>query len=239
MTASSLDIVRGFSKGLLIFMGGLALGIALTFGLSKLSEYILPPEAIEDVFGAVYSTLPWVLPALLAVILIARFHKSRWLGVILVIGSLVGQNLVLILFAMTFQGFFKGPPNAAQSLFFASPQAMPEDERPLRYSKFDADELNRRKTGWKYLQIQYVPATVPSTGPLVVSVNPIDDDTWGAAALSLRGHCNLQLLLHDPPGTNYGYFLYGRLPQGSPCVGAAATRKTATSTDTSVWLPRG
>ncbi len=75
-----------------------------------------------------------------------------------------------------------------------------------------------------------MPADVPSTGPLVVSVNPIDDYTWGAAALSARTHrCYLVLYITDPTNLRHQTMHYGQLPEGAPCLGAAATPETVTS----------
>jgi hypothetical protein len=79
--------------------------------------------------------------------------------------------------------------------------------------------------------ITFVPADVPSTRPNMVSVNPIDQYTWGdAAAYSVRtDRCYLILSTEDPLNPQYGNTYYGRLAQGASCVGLAATRQTVTS----------
>lgn len=75
--------------------------------------------------------------------------------------------------------------------------------------------------------ITFVSADEPSTGPTVVSVNPIDDYTWGAAALSARsGVCYLTLLAIDRENTRLFHSKRGWLPPGSKCVGKAATEQT-------------
>ena len=79
-------------------------------------------------------------------------------------------------------------------------------------------------------RLPYVPADVPSTRPDMVSVNPIDQYTWGAAAYSVRtNRCYLILTAHNPSNPRYGNTFYGRLAQGAPCVGLAVTRQTVTS----------
>ncbi len=79
------------------------------------------------------------------------------------------------------------------------------------------------------LPVSYVPADVPSDGPLVVSVNPIDDFTWGAAALSARtGRCYLVVLVRDQD-PRYGHVRYGVLADGRPCKGSEATRASTHS----------
>jgi hypothetical protein len=64
----------------------------------------------------------------------------------------------------------------------------------------------------------------------MVSVNPIDQYTWGAAAYSVRmNRCYLILTALDPSNPKHGNTFYGRLAQGAHCVGLAATRQTVTS----------
>ena len=95
---------------------------------------------------------------------------------------------------------------------------------------FTAAELNRTHHGAEWGPITYVGADTPSTRPDMVSVNPIDDYTWGAAAHSVRdGWCYLILMLDDRTNPNYGSTHYGRLSPGARCVGSAVTAQTATS----------
>jgi len=87
--------------------------------------------------------------------------------------------------------------------------------------RFDAEKLNELRGGVG-LRLLYVPADSASVGPAVVSVNPIDDFTWGAAALSKEGRCYLILILHKPADPKK---LDARFAVGGgsgPCVGADA-----------------
>ena len=72
-------------------------------------------------------------------------------------------------------------------------------------------------------------ADVPSTGPDVVSVNPIDAYTWGAAALSPNGRCYVLVAVIDRTDTRFGADHYGWLAKGAKCVGSAATPTKATA----------
>jgi hypothetical protein len=108
----------------------------------------------------------------------------------------------------------------------------------LVFSRYTADELNRLRQDpstraqlfWPQsqdLDITYVPADVPSDGPLVVSVNAIDDYTWGAAARSDRtGRCYLVVLVRERESPRYGHTRDGVLTDGLPCTGSAATPAT-------------
>jgi hypothetical protein len=104
------------------------------------------------------------------------------------------------------------------------------------WDRFTAAELNRvypmtsrvRITG----PLDFVDSRIASTGPSEVSVNPIDQFTWGAAALSRRhGPCFLILWAADPVQPEYGGAKFGVLPPGAPCVGAAATPETVTASE--------
>lgn len=108
-------------------------------------------------------------------------------------------------------------------------------------SRYTADEMNRLRTAPSPTPYQirggrleaetftYVPADVDSSGPLVVSVNVIDDYTWGAAALSDQSQrCYLILGRRDRADPSKGVTHYGRLPAGGPCRGTAARPETVT-----------
>jgi hypothetical protein len=121
------------------------------------------------------------------------------------------------------------------------PVDRPEYSEYLLYSRFTADEMNRvgqdpdRRAHliWRSLEdqtITYVPADVASDGPLVVSVNPIDDYTWGAAALSERTQrCYLEVHVREMENPKYGHTRWGRLAEGLPCKGSEATRANTRS----------
>jgi hypothetical protein len=105
----------------------------------------------------------------------------------------------------------------------------------LVYSRYTADEINRLSQdphGRAHLPwrsetgppINYVPAGVASDGPLVVSVNPIDDFMWGAAALSDgTQRCYLVVHVRERENPRYGHTRFGRLAEGLPCRGSEAT----------------
>ena len=231
---SHAALIYRIMAGCGIFLGTAVGAFALAAVLYNLSDQYLPPEQIEPVFIRTYTSLPWLLPVILGLLLVFRVPNHRWLGGMVVLGGLFGYAVYYNIFNFFIQRpLYAGPPNAAGSLQFAVPQPTPGVE--LRLSEADAETLNRNRNGWKWRQLGYVPSHEPSTGPMVVSVNPIDDETWGAAALSLRGHCNLILVVNLPPPRQGGYVLYGILPDGAPCVGSAANRDTATSRDSRVW----
>lgn len=117
----------------------------------------------------------------------------------------------------------------------------PEYAEYLLYSRFTADEMNRlsqdpdrrARLVWRSLEdqaIAYVAADIASDGPLVVSVNPIDDYTWGAAALSERTQrCYLEVHVREKESPRYGHTRWGRLAEGLPCKGSEATRANTRS----------
>jgi hypothetical protein len=125
------------------------------------------------------------------------------------------------------------PPDGLSALNIALPPPWTSTYEFIGLTHFTADELNRINLGSKYpRQLTYVTADVPSTSPDVVSVNPIDDYTWGAAVLSLRGDCLLILNTHKPENPKHGDAFYGWYPRGAPCLGSAATQETVRQT---IW----
>jgi hypothetical protein len=123
-----------------------------------------------------------------------------------------------------------GPPYATSALDWATPNPSSSSGAYGGLSRYTAAELNRVHQGSRWGPITYVDAGVPSTRPDEVSVNPIDDYTWGAAAHSARdGRCYVIVITHDRTDPRYGSTHYGRLPAGATCVGSAATPATATS----------
>lgn len=126
--------------------------------------------------------------------------------------------------------YFPGPPYAESALSWSHPDPRTGRNPSLGEMQWTADELNRVHQGHEWGVITFVPADVPSTRPTMVSVNPIDQYTWGAAAYSVRAdRCYLTLTALDPSNPLYGGTFYGRLAQGASCVGLAATRQTVTS----------
>ena len=119
-------------------------------------------------------------------------------------------------------------PLPTRSLLVGSPQSRDSSGQFGGYDRFTADELNHTYPGSSREAISgplhYVPADVPSTGPTVVSVNPIDRFTWGAASLlRANGPCFLIVWTADRSNPAFGGARFGILPAGSTCLGAQAT----------------
>lgn len=78
--------------------------------------------------------------------------------------------------------------------------------------------------------VTYVDADKPSTGSRVISVNPIDDYTWSATALSSSdGICYAILVRDDPTRPWNGETRFGVLPPTVPCSAAMALPSNVTS----------
>lgn len=117
-------------------------------------------------------------------------------------------------------------PSATATLQRLPPDAYDSSGRFLGLASYTAERLNALNDD-RVRGVTFVAAEEPSTGPKVVSVNPIDDYTWGAAALSARsGVCYLTLLAINKDNPRLGGFKRGWLPPGSNCVGKAATPQT-------------
>lgn len=136
-------------------------------------------------------------------------------------------------------------PLATTTLVHASPPVH-TDTGFIGHERFTAEEMNRLhpeiKDGFNSTKYRYVPADVPSTGPLVVSVNPIDRFNWGAAVLSDRNnYCYLELHQNDPNNPKYGGTREGLLPPGEPCVASKVTPSRIRSMERpyvrTVWWP--
>ena len=138
-------------------------------------------------------------------------------------GCIVGWFVIVYGFAAILRATGARDPGAQSTLEYSLPSARDDAGRFLGYSRFDAAELNRIREGTDPLTIRYVGPDAPSTGPDVVSVNVVDDFTWGAAALSDQtDRCYLILLVTDREGPQYTKRLFDRPPKGEPCVGASA-----------------
>lgn len=151
-------------------------------------------------------------------------RTSGWRTAAIVAGCLVGWFVIVYGYAAILRvtGARTGP-GAQASLDHAWPSARDDSGRFLGYGGFDAAELNRIHQGRELRTIRYVGPDVPSTGPDVVSVNVVDDFTWGAAARSEETeHCYLVLHVTDRERTDLGSAFFERLPKGEPCLGASA-----------------
>lgn len=123
-----------------------------------------------------------------------------------------------------------GPPGAQSSLEHSVPDPREPNGENRPYTEFTAEELNRAKQASDLRPIRFVDAGEESTGPDVVSVNPIDAFTWGAAARSTQdGRCYVIVAIADQVNPRFGEQRYGTLPQKLPCIGGLATREYASS----------
>lgn len=157
-------------------------------------------------------------------------RKGRLLGLIVPALLLVGGGIAgtaSVVAAL----YFHGPPYAESALQWATPDPRDEKDPNAGLTQFTAARLQQLRHGAEWGPIQYVPGDVPSTRPDMVSVNPIDRYTWGAAAYSVRAaRCYLILVALDPNNPRYGSTYYGRLARGTSCVGLAASKTSVTST---------
>ena len=151
----------------------------------------------------------------------------------IVAGCVVGWFVVVYGFAAILRATgARSGPGAQSSLHYAWPKARDDSGRFLGYSRFDAAELNRIQQGNELRTIRYVGPGVPSTGPDVVSVNVVDDFTWGAGALSDQtNHCYLVLHVTDRERPEFGSAFFERLPKGEPCLGASAVPDRVRASD--------
>ena len=107
--------------------------------------------------------------------------------------------------------------------------SLPGPEPLAGYQVLTAAFLNRTQPGRQYEGIvDYVGPDEASTGPDVVSVNPINHDTWAAVALGTDHRC--YGVLTDAQG-----FFYARFALGVHCIGSIATPQTVTLT----MMPEG
>lgn len=89
--------------------------------------------------------------------------------------------------------------------------------------KFNAEYLNRHPPA-TLRHVSFVGPDVSSSGPDIVSVNPIGKYQWGAAAKSARtGDCFLFVVSHDPSDPRKGLTRYDRLAPEAECRGSLAT----------------
>ena len=160
-------------------------------------------------------------------------RTNPWRLAAIVAGCIVGWFVIVYGFAAILRATGSRPgPGAQSSLWAAWPTARDDSGRFLGYSRFDATELNRIQQGRELRAIRYVGPDVPSTGPDVVSVNVVDDFTWGAAALSdENGHCYLMLHVTDRERPELEPAFFERLPRGEPCLGASAVPERVRASD--------
>jgi hypothetical protein len=86
--------------------------------------------------------------------------------------------------------------------------------------------LNKTNNGaFEGQKLTYVNANVPSTGPTVISVNPISRFEWAATAVH-DGRCYGVLMIENPTNPAYGTNYYAKFPVGQLCEARVATAKT-------------
>ena len=115
-------------------------------------------------------------------------------------------------------------PNA---LIWAIPDPWSK-EAFVGYEGATAAALNEDRRGPGDRDLDLVDAGTPSTGNLVVSVNPIDDVTGSAAALGSNGRCYAVLVALDRTNPSDGSTRFAILRGGRPCVAERATPDTVT-----------
>ncbi len=154
--------------------------------------------------------------------------SRRMLSVSLTVFTLFAAGAIATIL-VTRNLYFPGLPYAEGALLWSLPEPSDKSGQYIGMLRYTADELNRTHPGAQWGPITYVPADVPSTRPNMVSVNPIDDYTWSAAAYSVRtSRCYLILSAVNRADPRLGDTFYGELPPGVACVGTAATPTTAT-----------
>jgi hypothetical protein len=156
----------------------------------------------------------------------ARTGTKRWLVEVLV---------ALLLVFLVWQGALVW--RASDHAITHFPQALNWSTLPrpsAGYTVLTPSMLEHRQPGRSDIgyPVRYVGASTPSTGPSVVSVHPIDSDTWAAVSLGDNGTCYAVLVYSDPTNPNYGGTDYGVLPGMSPCLGRRADQATVTRQQT-------
>lgn len=143
--------------------------------------------------------------------------------------------VALIAIALTFGNWFDlgavGPGHFPGSLLWAVPKPGPS----ATYNDLagrDAAYLNRTDNGaYNGQHLTYLPPSLASTGPTVISVHAIDSYTWAAVALD-SGTCYGILVAENPSHPAFGSSYYTRFPTGTPCRGNVATRQSVKSVNT-------
>ena len=203
-------------RGLIGFVVGCALTAVGVKSLDALTEIVWAHQ-YEQAFlnAASYGSL--LLPAAIAVVVAVRWQAWRVAAVAALPAVLLTNcSMTVSLFGPV---GFGGPPGAGSYLLWSMPQPTTPEGTKVPLSYWTADELNRVHQGSSFGKITFVDGTVPSTRPEVVSVNPIDDYTWGAAAYSWQTErCYVVLDAWDAPRGRYGHTNYGVLPDGTACA---------------------
>jgi hypothetical protein len=113
------------------------------------------------------------------------------------------------------------------------PQALDSAVGPRPRSGYEdvtTQILNRQQPDYSWLdnEVRYVSKNTLSTGPFVVSINPINANTFAAVALGNNGHCYAEITHTYGPGERYGWTRYAKFRRGVRCAGLLATIATVT-----------
>lgn len=109
---------------------------------------------------------------------------------------------------------------ATGSLSFAEPTPWDEDDKFLGYARFTAEYMNEHRDD-VLRRLIFVGPDAPSTGPHMVSVNPIDDFRAAAALSRENGACYAIVAESSRRNPEYGGTKYGIISEGS-CTGRNA-----------------
>ena len=82
---------------------------------------------------------------------------------------------------------------------------------------------------------QHVPANEASTGPKVISLNQVDDQAWGAAALDPEAGCLLVLVDVSSGLRKAAQLRYGKGAADQPCTAKQITRTVVTNPERGAW----
>ena len=100
-------------------------------------------------------------------------------------------------------------------------------EAPWIHSRSEQFDT-RHGRSWLGNEVHYVSKNTVSTGPFVVSINPINANTFAVAALGNNGHCYAEISHTYGSGGQYGWTRYAKFPRGVRCAGLSATIATVT-----------
>lgn len=205
-----------------IFGAGLSVGLVLLTDVVA-RAWVIPARYESMVYWA-YDGLPLFLP-MIAGIIMAIIRQNKATAVLVAAGAAFGFSCaVLSLTGPLFTSYLRGPKDANTVVFFGPPGFVADvDGKRLLFTHLTAEYLNEVKFGRPYIEVEFVPREVASSGPFVVSVNPISDYTYGIAALSRASRCYVKVTIVDPNDTRFGSSRSGQLSLPLPCAGQYAT----------------
>lgn len=218
------------------FFLGAAAGLGITalflFLESIVSEVIQPFDTSH--WEGIYLRFARLIPGI--VVLVGAGAAASWLQRLRWVGFGIGMGAILVYLIAIMASYFdplgfRGIGSGAQfNLEESIPVPWTSNGEYIPLTKFTPADLNGAQPWWDVRRRAYVPADIASDRSSVISINPIDDFTWGAAAFSnRRALCYLVLLAIDPNDPNHSETFYGILPHRSKCFGSFARRDTVRS----------